>query len=74
MAKFAVSTCACGHNRAAHEHFRRGSDCGACGAPTCSRFHSGAPTPLSVLASVIQTVRPRRRADHRSDRELASSR
>jgi hypothetical protein len=74
MAKFAVSTCACGHNRAAHEHFRRGSDCGACGASACARFHSTAPTPLNVLVAVIQRLRPCRRADHGSDRELASSR
>ena len=33
-----VEPCACGHAREAHEHYRRGSDCGACGAETCGRF------------------------------------
>jgi hypothetical protein len=27
--------CRCGHDRDAHEHFRRGTDCAACG---CGRF------------------------------------
>lgn len=27
--------CRCGHDRDAHEHFRRGTDCAACG---CARF------------------------------------
>lgn len=33
-----VEPCACGHAREAHEHYRRGSDCGACGAQVCGRF------------------------------------
>jgi hypothetical protein len=32
--------CQCGHDAAAHEHYRRGSDCGACGAQSCARFRS----------------------------------
>jgi hypothetical protein len=28
--------CGCGHAREAHVHYRRGSDCGACG---CGRYH-----------------------------------
>lgn len=31
-------TCECGHAEAAHRHYRRGSDCGVCGAMTCARF------------------------------------
>jgi hypothetical protein len=30
--------CGCGHPRAAHEHYRRGSDCGLCGAQKCAAF------------------------------------
>jgi hypothetical protein len=32
--------CRCGHDAAAHEHYRRGSDCGACGAQSCARFRA----------------------------------
>lgn len=35
-----VDPCACGHGRAAHEHYRLGSDCGACGASGCAEFRS----------------------------------
>jgi len=31
----ARARCLCGHERAAHEHWRPGSDCGACGAAAC---------------------------------------
>ena len=30
--------CRCGHGRTAHEHYRRGSDCGVCGAAGCAAF------------------------------------
>lgn len=33
-----VEPCACGHARAAHDHYRPGSDCGACGADDCTEF------------------------------------
>lgn len=33
-----AAPCACGHARLAHEHYRRGTDCGACGAQECGRF------------------------------------
>jgi hypothetical protein len=32
--------CRCGHDAAAHEHYRRGTDCGACGAQSCARFRA----------------------------------
>jgi hypothetical protein len=38
--------CRCGHDAAAHEHYRRGSDCGACGAQACARFRSVRPGGL----------------------------
>jgi len=34
--------CRCGHEAAAHEHFRPGTDCGACGAKQCGRFRPSA--------------------------------
>jgi hypothetical protein len=33
-----VDPCACGHPKDAHEHFRPGTDCGACGAAHCEEF------------------------------------
>jgi hypothetical protein len=30
--------CTCGHARAAHEHYRRGTDCGICGAAGCAAY------------------------------------
>jgi hypothetical protein len=42
--------CACGHIREAHQHFRRGSDCGVCGRVGCRRFRrqatAQAATPI----------------------------
>jgi hypothetical protein len=32
--------CRCGHDAAAHEHFRPGTDCGACGARGCAHFRA----------------------------------
>jgi hypothetical protein len=32
----ARKTCSCGHERRAHEHYRRGTDCALC---DCDRFH-----------------------------------
>jgi len=34
----AVKPCVCGHGRAAHEHWRRGSDCGICGVAGCASY------------------------------------
>jgi hypothetical protein len=33
-----VAPCVCGHGRDAHEHWRRGRDCGACGAGPCVTY------------------------------------
>ncbi|MEQ3549135.1 hypothetical protein WIS52_01520 [Pseudonocardia nematodicida] len=33
-----VRTCTCGHPEEMHEHYRPGSDCGACGASACASF------------------------------------
>ena len=34
--------CLCGHAREAHEHYRRGSDCGVCGRDVCGKFRPAA--------------------------------
>jgi hypothetical protein len=33
-----VDPCVCRHGRAAHEHYRRGTDCGVCGPQQCARY------------------------------------
>jgi hypothetical protein len=38
VAEPVVAACVCSHPRAAHEHYRRGSDCGVCGASVCSAY------------------------------------
>lgn len=35
-----TTLCRCGHDAQAHEHYRPGSDCGACGAASCARFRA----------------------------------
>ncbi|MEU2349050.1 hypothetical protein [Modestobacter sp. NPDC049651] len=30
-----VTVCACGHERVAHQHYRRGTDCALC---SCARY------------------------------------
>ena len=30
--------CRCGHDKLWHEHYRRGTDCGYCGAVACPRY------------------------------------
>jgi hypothetical protein len=32
------SPCRCGHSADVHRHWRRGSDCGQCGAETCTAY------------------------------------
>ena len=38
LPKTVVDPCVCGHAREAHEHYRRGTDCGVCGAEQCLEF------------------------------------
>jgi hypothetical protein len=47
--------CDCGHVRDAHEHYRAGDDCGACGATRCPRFRL-ATTPPAPADEVPPTV------------------
>ena len=36
--KIVIEPCVCGHAREAHEHYRPGRDCGACGAHYCADY------------------------------------
>jgi hypothetical protein len=36
--KIVIEPCVCGHARDAHEHYRPGRDCGACGAHDCDDY------------------------------------
>jgi hypothetical protein len=40
VADAVASPCRCGHSSDAHRHWRRGSDCGQCGADTCAAYRS----------------------------------
>jgi hypothetical protein len=55
-------TCTCGHDRAAHRHYRRGSDCASCAIGECPRYRS------DLFRRVIGgfVVERRRRAGSRS--------
>jgi hypothetical protein len=65
MALHLHRACSCGHGKDAHEHYRRGSDCSACG---CTRYHGGfvltlrvrvappAPEPTTVVVPDEVTV------------------
>lgn len=51
--------CLCGHVRDAHEHYRPGMDCGACGAVKCPRFQPApAPAPVAADDDLDSCVRP----------------
>ncbi len=52
----APGRCVCGHPRAAHEHYRRGSDCGVCGAAQCACFRRRGG-PLRRLLRRVRLVR-----------------
>lgn len=52
--------CRCGHVREAHEHYRRGSDCGICGMDGCRRFTAAVrdtTTPESSRDTLTRTAR-----------------
>jgi hypothetical protein len=46
-----LAQCGCGHDREAHEHYRRGSDCGVCGDALCSKFKVDARLVVNYPAS-----------------------
>jgi hypothetical protein len=33
-----IDPCTCGHGPEAHEHYRPGTDCGACGRSACAEY------------------------------------
>ena len=41
------AVCECGHVQAAHEHYRRGSDCGICGRDVCGSFRMALDLPAA---------------------------
>lgn len=43
-----VDPCRCGHGRDAHEHYRSGTDCSACGT-ACGAFHPAAGRGVRAL-------------------------
>ena len=48
------SPCRCGHAAEAHEHYRPGRDCGACG---CHRFASATDArPAAAVFAVVLAV------------------
>lgn len=49
-------TCVCGHPAEAHEHYRAGDDCGACGVEVCEHYRaaSGEPAKKGVLARLFR--------------------
>lgn len=50
--------CACGHSAEVHEHYRRGSDCGACGRSVCPRYVRGGNV-LELDGPVVDLPLPR---------------
>jgi ethanolamine ammonia-lyase large subunit len=39
--------CVCGHVKEAHEHYRRGSDCGICGSAICGAYRAAQSHPVT---------------------------
>jgi hypothetical protein len=49
----AVERCVCGHEAAAHRHYRRGTECAICESGGCDRFSAAdAPWWRSILTFV----------------------
>jgi hypothetical protein len=48
-----ATCCRCGHDAAAHEHFRPGSDCGTCGAARCDRFRAARGGAARIMTGLI---------------------
>lgn len=49
--------CDCAHDRAMHQHFRGGTDCGSCGSGTCSAFRKRTATTSKWRAVLAVTDR-----------------
>ncbi len=48
--------CRCGHSLEAHEHFRAGRDCSACGDHGCRRFVPSSEGAGSQVTAVVPGV------------------
>jgi hypothetical protein len=57
--------CVCGHEREAHEHYRRGTDCATCGAEVCPKFRRALvrKNPSSPSTGPTQRAGAETRAD-----------
>jgi hypothetical protein len=51
-----VGVCVCGHEAEAHEHYRPGDDCGACGAAVCGHYTpaDGSGTKKGLLGRLFR--------------------
>lgn len=47
-----VDPCLCGHGAESHEHYRPGSDCGACGRAACGEYRPANSAWRRFLRSV----------------------
>lgn len=56
----APGRCVCGHGRTAHEHYRRGSDCGICGVAECAAYRRPKGLLRRMLGSVVRGRRDTR--------------
>lgn len=56
--------CTCGHERAAHQHFRAGSECALCPANGCTRYRPGKPVRTALFLFVARLRRPRVRTQY----------
>lgn len=48
--------CRCGHSLEAHEHFRAGQDCSACGNNGCRRFTPNRATASLPISAIVPGV------------------
>lgn len=48
-------TCVCGHDADAHQHFRPGADCGACGRERCPSYRTTS-RPRRLLARAADAL------------------
>lgn len=48
--------CRCGHPTGTHEHWRPGSDCGACGLNACRRYRPARPADIAAAADVDRLI------------------
>jgi hypothetical protein len=51
--------CVCGHPRAAHEHYRRGTNCSLCVRGACHSYRSSTNVVRWVLTRLRTSAAPR---------------